>query len=78
MTFGHLYANLSPLILYELLEGGDHGLLVIISFNKETGSFKIQALGKQILLIFLASDVICIRRNTEDSKEPTDTLFNFL
>lgn len=49
MIFGHLYANLSPLIAYEFLEGGDHGLLIIISFNKERGSFETQALGKQIL-----------------------------
>lgn len=49
MIFRHLYMNLSPLIAHELLEGGDHGLLIIISFNKERGSFKTQALGKQIL-----------------------------
>jgi hypothetical protein len=59
--------NLSPLIACELLEGRASGFLALL--DQERGRLKTQALGKQILRVFLANDISCIRRDIEEREE---------
>jgi hypothetical protein len=52
-----MYQNFFPLTACKLLKGREYDLFVLIEVNSVKNSFKIWALGKQILRIFLASDV---------------------